>query len=187
MAKAKPRATAGVNFAALAARRPRELKLRLPPDDLAVSEMLEKALQEAHDALAMGRLRHGLTDDPAEKTRLDELEARARDAQEALDAASTVMVLRALPKPELVALRAAHPPTAEQIEAAKKTRPDVELLVNEKTFEAALIAASIVATPPLTVDQVLELEETWSEPDWDALRAGALKVNGESRIQLLGN
>lgn len=184
--KRKPPASTGVSFEQLAARRPAELKLVLPPDE--GGDELEKAVQDAQNDLGMAKLRRGLTGTDEEGAAAVKTAQRALDeAQAALEAASTVLVLRALPRSELEALRLAHPATKEQMEAAANGQPGAQPRVDPETFDPALVAASIVADPRLTPEQVSVLRDRWSDPDWETLRAGALKVNGETKIQLLGN
>lgn len=200
--KQRPGTPGRVSFAELAARQPRQVKLVLPPDDDA-GDQLQKAVDAARNAAETQQLRAGFYSEGApEKTdalsQLPGLQAELAAAEAALEAASTVMVIRALPRPDLEALRQQHPPTEEQVAEAEK---DVggKPLANRDTFEPALIAACIVADPPITPAEVVALRdgrpaggnlpavEGWSKPDWEQLVDAVTTVNSQSRIRQLGN
>lgn len=117
----------------------------------ALEELLERA--QRHDEA------NGTQTAPDVAKRLQEMEAQAEDSR-------VQFVLEAITHRAYQALRAEHPPTKEQIEAAAKAGGQEDPVFDPDTFAPALVEAQLVEPKPESPEEFAEF--------WDALSDGQL-------------
>lgn len=158
--------------------------LLVDPDRAAAARAeLEEAQRHARQA--------GLAKDPQPAV-VEAARARVAAAEAALEDCYETIVLRALPPDDLEQLRAEHPPTAEQIAAAKAERktavergektlppwPDV----NQASYVPALLAACAADSGMSMDDWVAFLAENVSAAERIGLWQAAEAVNSRERV-----
>ncbi|MFO7164906.1 MAG: hypothetical protein DIU75_016375 [Mycolicibacterium hassiacum] len=156
-------------------------RIVVDPDGLPAAQQAFAAAVRERDrvkATAVGRGRAAA---------LRRAEQAVAEAQARLDACYADIVLQALRPADLEALVAAHPPTAEQMEAARKqsrergTDPEWPAW-NDDTFRPALIAACAV-DPQRSAEEWAEfMAECLSEGEQTGLWRACLEVNHRERI-----
>ena len=101
--------------------------------------------------------------------RLQEMEAQAEDSR-------VRFVLEAIPHRAYQALRAEHPPTKEQVEAAAKRGGEEEPAFDPDSFAPALVEAQLIEPKPADSEEFAAF--------WDALSDGQLGQLWGTAIQI---
>src|SRR5690606_17136855 len=115
---------------------------------------------------------------------------KVQAAQSKLDDCYEMLLLQALPPDELEALAAAHPPTAEQMEAARRERDEAQRrgeepppwpVVNDATYYPELLARCAVEAGMSADDWSRFLAENVSDGERRALCLAVSAINARER------
>ncbi len=141
-------------------------------------EQVRREAVLADEALARARyVAKSHPEDEDVARRIPELERANAKAQEALAASSVTLTFRALPRPVLEELIAAHPPTEEQAAEDAAFNPD--------TFPAALVSASSV--DGMSETEAEELLGSWPTAEANALWEAAWQVQQVNRADVVAD
>lgn len=115
---------------------------------------------------------------------LAEAEAELAAATEAVQSATVLLRLRALPRlgeGSFAALKAEHPPQDKDHEQQRdyQQNPKARAVWHTDTFAPALVAASLIE-PEMTLEQAAEEAREMNEGEWAELYGAALAVNQQS-------
>lgn len=147
------------------------------------AEALRPDLEAAQRALRHAIMRE---DDDAKRR----AERRLKAVRDRLERCYEMVLLQALPPDELEALGAAHPPTAEQMDAARRERDEAQRrneepppwpVVNDATYYPELLARCAVEAGMTADDWTKLLSERVSEGERRGLRMAVMSVNASER------
>lgn len=141
-------------------------------------EQVRREALLADEALARARyVAKSRPEDEDVAQRIPDLEQANAKAQQALTATSVTLTFRALPRPVLEELIAAHPPTEEQAADDAAFNPD--------TFPAALVSAASI--DGMSETEAEELLGSWPTADANALWEAAWQVQQVNRADLVAD
>lgn len=132
--------------------------------------------EQAERDLIASRSRNPAPDigDP-EAVRQTELAEKVRRLEDECDAASVTFRFRGLPRRAHSDLQAAHPPTDEQ--QREMAELGLAASANSETFPPALVAASCIEPPGVTLEAATAAFETWGGGMWSLLWRTCLAAN----------